>query len=383
MERTRWIPAWVVVACLAGAGTAVAQGVDFSSEAAEISLGGRLQLQTATSSCTDFPPGGACAAEVPAVDMFIRRARLTLTARFNDWIEGRIQPEFGDLDNAVLLDAYGRLRFNPAARLTIGQFKRPFDGFQLTSSTRILTIERDIDIPGVPGLRAASLDEFTTRFRLSDRNVGVMLDGASADGRFHYWAGVFNGRGPTEDGDLNTEKQFVGRGQVTLDVGGEPLDLAAAVALTDVPFTRPGGELAGEYFPAFELWGELGDFGDPGPHVQAGLVLGQNPLQDEAGGELDLAGEEAFADFLTWQVIGAYRVEVREGYIVEAVEPLLRVTMADPNTGLEDDESWGFTPGIQLFLDGRNKVALNWDVATFRGDLDSENSFRAQYQFHF
>ena len=383
MERARAVATWVAVACLAGAGTAGAQDVRFESDAAEIELGGRVQLQAATSSCAEFPPEGACTEEVPAVDMFIRRARVTLTARFNDWIEGRLQPEFGDLDQAVLLDAYGRLLFNPAARLTVGHFKRPFDGFELTSSTRILTVERDVDIPGVPGLRAASLNELTTRFRLSAWDVGVMLDGASADGRFHYWAGVFNGRGTTDDGDLNTEKQFVGRGQVTLDVAGEPLDLAAAAALTDIPFTRPSGELAGEYFTAFELWAELGEFGVAGPLVQAGLVFGENPLQAETGGEPDLPGNETLADFLTWQVVGAYRVDVPEGYLLTGVQPVLRLTSADPNTGLDDDRSWAVTPGVQLFLDGRNKVAINWDLAWFEGDLDPENSFKAQYQFHF
>lgn len=364
---------------------AVAQ-VTVTSRAAEIEIGGRLQVQGRTSSCSGFPiddEASACQEDVPGADWFINRARITLEIRYNDWIEGKIEPDFGDVDDVTLKDAWGGIRLNPYAFLKLGHFKRPFDGFQLTSSTQILTIERDIDVPGVDPLQAASYDELTTGFNLSDRDVGIQLDGALAEGRFRYWVAAFNGEGPEDNGDRNTAKQFLGRGQLSLDVGALPLDVAASAAFTDVPFTRSSGELDGKYFTAFELWAELGAF-EPGPHVQAGLVIGENPLQDPGGGILDLEADEEFADMLAWQVIGAYRLEVPNSFFVEAVEPLFRVTRADPNRDLEEDEAWGFTPGVQVFFDGRNKLALNWDFASFGADgLRSENSFKAQYQFHF
>lgn len=385
MRRRR---AWLALGVAAGAlAAAPAAGqTEVTSSAAEIEIAGRLHTQARTSSCADFPAAGeasACGEDVPAVDWFIRRARLTLTVRYNDWIEGRIQPEFGDLDAVELKDAWGRVRLHPHAAVKVGHFKRPFDGFQLTSSTRILTVERDIDIPGVPALRAASYDELTTRFRLSEWDVGVQVEGATAEDRFRYWVGAFNGRASQENGDLNTEKQFVARGQVTLDAGGLPLALAAAGALTDVPFTRPSGELGGEYFGALELWAELGSF-EPGLHLQAGLVLSENPLQDRQGGPLELESGGRMADALAWQVIGAYRFGVTGRYFIEAVEPLFRITRTDPNRDLGEDAAWGLTPGVQIFFDGRNKLALNWDVASF-GDpeLRAEHSFKAQYQFHF
>ncbi|MFQ5679765.1 MAG: porin [Gemmatimonadota bacterium] len=379
---------WVVAAGLAGAGWAAptaGQEVVLESGAAEIELHGRLQVQGRTSSCSGFPidEPSACQEDVPGLDWFIRRARLTLTARFNDWIEGRLQPEFGQVDEVELKDAWGRLLLGPGAHLTIGHFKRPFDGFQLTSSTRILTIERDLDIPGVSSLKAASLDELTTKFHLSDRDVGIMLNGGTRDGLLRYWVGAFNGRGPKENQDLDTEKQFVGRGQVAVEVGGLPLKLAAAAALTDVPFKRSSGQLDGEYFGAYELWAELGDF-DGGPHVQAGLILSENPLQNVAGEELDLEANDPLADAIAWQVIGTYRLAVKRSFFVKAVEPLFRVTRADPNTDLEEDAAWGFTPGVQLFFDGRNRVAINWDFASFSDDVSrSESSFKVMYQFYF
>lgn len=366
--------------------------VRVESDAAQIDLSGVFQTQLATSSCASFAPdapdGTACTRDVPAVDLFLRRVRVKLDVRFNDWIEGRVQPDFAEVDGVRLRDAYGRLNLQPGAehphaRITIGQFKRPFDGFQLTSSTRILTIERDVDVPGVPGEVGLSLDELTTRNRLSDRDIGVMVDGATPDGRVRYWLGGFNGRGTDDDGDLNTEKQVVGRIAVQLEAGERPLELALAGALTDIPFTRADGRLDARYFGALEAWAEWGGF-DGGPHVQAALVLGKNALEAEDGGPPDLRSEEPLAGMLAWQAIGSWRLELEDRYFVEAIEPLFRVTMANPNTEIGEDDVWGLTPGVQIFLDGRNKLALNWDILRFAADgRDDEHSFKAQYQFYF
>ena len=67
-----------------------------------------------------------------------------------------------------------------------------------------------------------------------------------------------------------------------------------------------------------------------------------------------------------------------------AVEPVLRLSYADVNTDLADSEVWGFTPGLQIFFYKRNKLALNYDIASPTSDgLRSENSFKARLQFHF
>ena len=141
-------------------------------------------------------------------------------------------------------------------------------------------------------------------------------------------------------------------------------------------------EEAREYYYDYELFAELGDFGG-GPHVQAGLVFGDNPTQNAGGSPIDLAGGDAFATFVTWQAIGSWKIAT--GILgLEAIEPLFRVTWGDPNTDVDDDAGWGFTPGVQFFFYKRNKLALNWDIATWEEDgIRSENSFKAQVQFHF
>lgn len=390
--ETEWRVGLAVALCALGLVRPAEGQVRIDSEASEITVSGLLQTQLATSSCADVPDaeadGSPCVQDVPAVDLFLRRVRLKVDVRLNDWIEARVQPDFAEVDEFRLRDAYGRLNLQPGAehphaRITVGQFKRPFDGFQLASSADILTIERDLDVPGVPQEVALSFDELTTRNRLSDRDIGVMVDGFTPDGRVRYWLGAFNGRGTNDNGDLDTEKQVVGRLAVDLRAGSLPLEVALAGAVTDVPFTRADGQLDARYFGALEAWAELGAPGG-GPHVQAGVVAGKNALEGEGGGAPDLEGGEPLASMLAWQAIGSYGIAVDDSYFFEAVEPVLRITMADPNTGLGDDIVWGLTPGVQIGFAGRTELAVNWDIVLFASDaLDSEGSFKAQLQIGF
>lgn len=391
-----WLRTGVRIGALTAVGwpAALAGQVALESDAVAIELTGRFQTQLAGSSCSDFsidaPESTPCTGDVPGLDLFIRRARFTLDVTFNDWISGRFQPDFAGVDEVELKDAWGLLNLQPGAehphaRIRIGHFKRPFDGFEMTSSTQILTIERDLDVPGVSGATALSLDELSTRNNLSDRDVGVMVDGSTPDGSLHYWVGAFNGRGPADNEDLDTEKQLVGRAQYTFEAAGRPLSVSAAAAVTDIAFTRADATIDARYFGAFELFADWGSFGAArGPHVQAGVIFGKNGLQAEDGGTPELEAGDPLASMFTWQAIGAWKLPVGESFFFESIEPLLRITMADPNTDLDDDSVWGFTPGVQIFFGGRNKLALNWDFVSFGADgVDSENSFKAQYQFHF
>ena len=371
---------------------AAQQKVEFEADALKIELGGRFQTELATSSCSDFtssaPPSTLCSKDVPSLDMFIRRARFTLDIQVNEWISGRFQPDFSAIDQLELKDAWGRVDLQPgaktsAARIKVGHFKRPFDGFQLTSSTQFLTVERDLDIASISSTKALSLDELTTKNLLSDRDVGIMVDGGLAGDRFHYWVGAFNGQNAGTNKDTDNAKQVIARAQVKLTAGAHPLKIAAAGAVTDVPFTRANASLDSRQMGAFELFAELGDF-KGGAHAQAGVILGKNRLENKLGSEPDLEAGDPLANMVTWQAIGAWKFDVADNFFFEAIEPVFRVTMADPNRDLGNDVVWGFTPGVEIFFDGRNKIALNWDFVSFAANgTDSENSFKALYQFHF
>jgi hypothetical protein len=382
--RLRWQTAARVAALVALLLPGTARAQEFSTGALKIKFGGRVQVQAGTSSCDEYPvpTDSRCGEQVASTDIFLRRVRVTVDGQITDQIDFRIEPDYNKVTQLGLKDAWGRFTFSDAARLKVGHFKRPFDGFELTSSTQILTIERAVVIRGLENFVAPSLGAASAFFNLGDRDIGAELSGELSDGLFSYWVGMFTGDSDFAFQDSNAEKQFVGRAQLALEPGGMPLAIAVAAAATDEGYETAERGLLSEYYYDYELFAELGDFGG-GPHVQAGLILGDNPKQSVAGSSIDLAAGDAFASFVTWQVIGAWKIAT-DVLGIEAIEPLFRVTWGDPNTDVEGDAGWGFTPGVQLFFYKRNKLALNWDIATWEQDgIRSENSFKAQVQFHF
>jgi len=357
--------------------------VTFKTGAMELKFNGRVQVQAGTSSCNEFPvpDDSACEEQVPATDLFLRRARLTITAKINDQIDFRIQPDFNKIDKVGLRDAWGRFTFSQAFRLKAGHFKRPFDGFVLVSSTQTLTVEREVAIRGLDNLLAPSVTSFTTAFDLSDRDIGVELNGSTDNGLFTYWVGGFTGNSDLKFQDSNNSKQFVGRGQVKLAAGRKDLKLAAAAAATDASYESVAEGIKSKYYYNYELFADWGDFID-GPHVQLGFVFGDNPLQNASGGDIDLEAGEDFAKIASWQAIVSWKFPVGSGDM--ALEPVFRLSWADGNTDLGSNEVWAFTPGLQIFFYDRNKLALNYDIANpTTAELRSESSFKARLQFYF
>ena len=392
-----------IAAILLAPESGLAQDVEITSKAMKINIGGRIQMQARRSSCSAFPVEAPCTEEVETVNWFIRRARIEFTVTINDLIEGKFAPEFApasdSLDATNLTDAYGQLNFSEAAKLRVGHFKRPFDGFQMTSSTQILTIERDLDVPGVPGLASLSLDELTERFKLSNRNVGIGLNGKVAKGFFEYWVGVFNGNTSSENEGDTDGKQYMGRAQISLDAGSLPLEVAVAGAVTEQPYAEPvTGQLQGKAYTDFEFWTQLGSFPstvvkrveDNEPVslgeqliVQGELFFGDNPLLNSAGLPIDLAAGEDFANAWAFQVIGGWAFPIRGNAVFRAIQPIFRATYANANTAGSFEDNWGLTPGVQIFFAQRQKLALNWDFVVYEGDFRGVNSFKAQYQFYF
>ncbi len=369
----------------------------------ELIFSGRIQLDGWASSCSGFVPGrpgndpnSACDEGASPFDLFLRRARTSVEAKLlDDFLDVKLELDFSGFEDVAIKDGYVRLNFFPALRARFGNMKRPFDGFQLTSSSEMIVVERDIDIPGVPSLRALSLDELTTRFRLSDRDYGIELSGEIAGGRVSYWAGYFGGQQIQEALDTlpnaDSRGQWMARAQANLEVGGMPLDVAVAGAVTDRPFVNADGvTFTGKYFTDLELWLQLGDF-NQGLLVQGEYVYGQNPFENKQGDFLVFPPSDEFARAQTWQVETGYRFLTRpndyKGSIakrpIQAIEPIFRVTWADPNTAIADDDNWGLTPGVQIFFYGRNKLALNWDVALFSDGTSSASSFKLMVQGFF
>lgn len=349
----------IAVGLLALAGSAGAQ-VTVSSKAMELKIDGRLHFQ--------YNHTSAELADLSS-SFFVRRARLEVEARINDFVSGRIQPEFGE-GTVGLRDAFVSLNFGPGFRTTFGQFKRPFDVFELVSSSQILVIERAGGVRGIDGCsgidNVCSLSRFTERLGYSDRDIGVMVDGALGSSGVNYYASITNGRGPNTDIDENATKSYTGR--VEYAVAG--LRIGGNVGMHDYANDSTG---TNEYATAFGADVDWGRYEKPGPHVQAGIVYGDNWRN---------LGITDPSKFVTAQAIATYMFPVNENRYLYGIEPLVRASWGDPDTDADDDAGWLFTPGLVFYLTGRNKVAVNVDV--WKPAVgDTEYSIKAQTYLHF
>jgi hypothetical protein len=302
-------------------------------------LGGRLHFQWNTTSAED---------EVSS-DLFVRRARIWVATRFNDWIDGVVHVDVAGA-GAVARYAFVRLSPSPVARFSFGQFKRAFDLFELTASSQILVVERDGNVRGVipcAGIGGVcSYSRFSEKLQLSSLDVGVLVDGELAGGRLGYLVSVTNGSGPNtrEDNDAKSvagRVEWLPRADLRLGANASVHDYSNPVTLTDA------------HAPSVSFDVEVGNF-EQGLHVQAGVLSGRNWMN------LDDDGDES--RYLAWQGITTYRIPVSEHGKIRALEPLGRISWGDPDRDAGSDGGLLLTPGLVVHFEGRNKVAANVDL---------------------
>lgn len=352
-----------VMLLLAGGGYAGAQEVQAGPLTLDFT--GRAQIQLNTTSIGDDelgPDNGIAGAAFET-----RRIRFGTAFAYEDWMTGVLEVDFGGA-TAALTDAYIDVELAEALAISAGQQKKPFGLFELTSNTKILTVERtarlrglEAYLGGVPGEAHTLLDENM----YLGRDVGVVVHGTLA--RVGYAAGVFNGSGPNTREALGS-KAYAGR----LTFGAtEALVLGAALSRQPAGTPGPeGDELIGT---AWAVDAELGAFREPGLHIMAEVMGGDDPLLTAAGAMPTMLGAQAAA---AWFVPRTGRVE--------GVEPVLRVSWGDPDTDVDADEGLLVTPGINLYFTGRNRLMLNGDVyVPSRDGLDTQFGLVAQLQVYF
>lgn len=330
--------------------------VEISARSAQVRFGGRLHSQFATSSAE----GGK------STDFFTRRARFTLDIGVTDLLDARVQPDFGE-GELDLKDAYFRLNVSRGFRFSVGQFKRAFDIFELNSSTDIVVVERTGRINGFSGCAGpggmCTLSRFTEKLAYSDRDIGFKADGSIGD-RLSYMATLTNGTG-TAGADENSGKSLAGRMTVRLADG-----VSASANVSRHDYVGPHGESAAATAFGGDL--EIGGFRS-GTHLQVGLIGGANWRLPESGGEIP--------SFLTGQVILSRYVPLENGSF-EAVEPMARVSWGDPHRGVVDDGGLLLTPGLFLYVAGKNRIGANVDIYDSAADT-REISFKLQTYLYY
>ena len=338
-------------------------GPVFRSGAAEISINGRVQTQFNT---TD-------AESEPSTELALRRVRLEATVKINDVVSGKIQPEFAG-SRVSLRDAYVRFTVDPALQFLAGQAHRPFSPLTMVSSTRMLPVERGLRIRGVDGY-----DEFNLVSELgyADRDVGLQVIGEPRNAPLgvRYAAGFFNG--PLRDEVTQNNSQLAARVSVSPVAG---VRVGAAWSSRDfVPFGSdddPEVEVDLERGHAWEVDLEVGAYDRPGLHF-AGEV---------ATGDFDPSIDARFFGAQGWLTYRTAALSER----ITGVEPVLRLSYGDPDSGDDAAEVPGFaavggtlvTPGVNVYFGGLNRIMLNYDFwSPLEGD--SHGSFKAQFQLAF
>ncbi len=337
--------------------TSVGAQTEISARTATITIGGRLHTQLSTTTVDDAGP----------TNIFLRRARIYLGIEVNDFLEAVLQPDLVG-GKARLQDAYVRFNFSDAFAVTVGQMKRAFDLFELSSSTRLSVIERDGRVPGVDQCAGVggicSWSGFTEELAYAERDVGIRFEGDLSE-RVSYLAAVTNGTG-VNVADENSSKSYSGRIQVEL---GASVRVAANTSIHD--YVGPGDDT--DYGVAFGGDIEFGSW-QRGLHLQAGFVAGDNWLS------LDPSGDPA--TFRTAQVIGSYYIPLEDSERFVGIEPLGRISWGDPDSDSVDGGGLLLTPGIMFYVLGRSKVGANLDIYSPQTG-DTEMSLKLQTYLYF
>ncbi|HUP18367.1 MAG TPA: porin, partial [Gemmatimonadota bacterium] len=308
---------------------------------------------------------GTTVEDEPTLDWRLRRARIGLRVWAAGWLRGDVEADFGR-GRSVLTDAYVRLDFDRAFRFRVGQYKKPFDALELTSSRELPVIERD----GTPrGTAGPTPNGLVGDLGYSDRDIGVEWSGSFE--RFTAAAGIWNGSGP------NTSDEDDGK-QLAARVGVEVADgWTAAGAWTanrlDVP--APGAvEPDQEWYQAFELALTGGEYGEPGIQALAQLMAGDNHDPGLGGG--------AEVSFRALQGIVAWHVPLYDSPWLIGWEPAARIGWTDPDSDVDDDEATILTAGVNLYHHARVKTQIGIDRLS-PADGDGETAFRVMGVFEF
>jgi hypothetical protein len=347
---------------LVTAAPAAGQGFTIATpdSSARITFGGRVQTIFNTTSVDDEP----------GTQTELRRVRLEATLQLGRVVSGKIQPEFAG-SRVLLKDAYVRLNFDPALQVWAGQAHRPFGVVSPYSTVRLTPMEKGVRIRGV----SEAYDEYNILLGLgySDRDVGLQLRGepAGAPLGLSYAVGFFNGPARNPAPHENTY-------QVVARVAAHPVEWArVGVGYSRIDFANVIDDVAGVETHEGAAW-------------EADVELGSERGGFHAVAEVTRGDFDPFAGAEFWGAQGwvSYRTG-RASSTIAGLEPFVRVSHGDPDMddvvpdlGANAVGGTLVTPGINLWLGGLNRFALNYEVWSSEHGRDGR-SFKALFQMAF
>ncbi len=301
---------------------------------------------------------------------YIRRARIAAAYKNSSGtLQGKVQYDLAE-GGAKLKDGYVDINLCSHSNIKLGQFKKPFSLWELTSTTKTMVIERGNKIIGSDW---KSSNQIIVKDGLyAGRDIGLMVHGKKD--KFKYYLGVFNGNGYHKKEDSDKGKLFGGRVVVS---PAKDLNIGASVSSRHVSryysFADPAENGTSADFQAFEADVEYGkhDVSKTGPWVQAEVVYGSNPEFSDT------------TNFLGFVFVGSYNLKlVKEGRIY-SVRPAFRFDYGHRDTDDDDTKNILLTPGVDIFFDKYNRIQINVDInMPEKEGADTEIGGRIQFQIH-
>jgi len=375
-----------------------------------IRVAGRVQAQftdTQGDSTANYRP------DLVATSGFeIRRLRIQADVRIGENVNMVLQPSF-EMGQLRMRDAYLRVGLwrNPTSQvgLTVGQEKKVFNRYELTSSNNLMSIERGARFRGLvagPGSVSAQNNLLEYNGYIA-HDIGAVVDASVLSGRAVVSAGLYNGSGESQV-DVNNAKTFGARAVATVlqDAENRPvLRVGAAFLSRDRGVFRDSSRYtfyadSAHRSTAFGVDLEWGDF-RPGPHLIADFATGENlnPAFSKVSGlpsgnrnfgnVVPNAPDSAFTTFASVQAVGAWRFQFDDPSgtrLIKMLEPALRVDVTDPNTDRGDNRSVLITPVLNLYFSQTTILRAGVDFYRYydlTGTARSITGFRASWQANF
>ncbi len=390
-----------LVALLALAAQVPAAG----AQTPNIRVAGRVQTHFSTSSGDSSSSYNPSAVVGSAFE--VRRLRIQADVRIGENVNLVVQPSF-EMGALRMRDAFLRVVMAQSPTrgvgLTMGQEKKPFNRYSLTSSNNLMSIERGLRLRGFSGTAAAQVNLLEENGYV-EHDLGAALDGWTAGGRVALKAGFYNGSGESA-ADVNNGKTFAARLTATAvqDAEGRPVlrlgaavisrDRAVSTTATSTSFAPDSSRRTGAV--AFDA--EYGDF-RPGLHLIADVVTGTalragtfclngaTPIACRVdGGPRNFgnvrpnAPDSAFATFASVQVVAGWRWQFEDPAgtrLVKILEPALRVDWTDPNTGTGADAGLLITPVLNVYFSQTTILRAGVDLFRYHDAAGASRSARA------
>jgi phosphate-selective porin len=280
----------------------------------------------------------------------IRRARFGISADVTERFDYRTQVEFAGGSTPFLLDAALGYKVNPYIKLTAGQFTIPFSLENVTSETKMQTINRS---QVVEALAARGTDVISNQ---NGRDIGFQASGSIIPREDYnlvdYAMGIFNGAGINKT-DTNEQKDFIGRlifhPMKDLSFGGSyytgRYTLATSPTRKD-DRDRIGGEIAYTK-DAFDFRGEY--------------IKGNDGATNKDG----------------WYIQGGYF------FIPTKLQGVLKFDIYDPNTKIGHDITNVYTIGTNWYFTKWVYLQGNYEVKDEMGKELDNNTLSGQVTLQF